>query len=114
MVRVASNCFVYEAQFAECEGLSEEVVGVRCSCVALAKVIDGTFDDVCVVIRQRSGCGDRGEADVLAGVQCVRDLLVGDDVDVGDGEHPAAFVPGGVVEDVQWEGRATVDAGLVT
>ncbi len=29
MVRVASNCFVYEAQFEECEGLSEEVVGSR-------------------------------------------------------------------------------------
>ena len=56
---------------------------VGCSCVAFAKVIDGAFDDVGAVIRHRSGCGDRGEADVLAGVQCVRDLLVGDDVDVG-------------------------------
>lgn len=69
--------------------------------VGLAERGDGDGDDGVVVERKVGGVVDGDEADVVAAGEGGGEAGPGDDVEVGDGDHPAAVVPAGIVEHVQ-------------
>jgi len=104
--RAAEHRFVDLLQAAQRERLGQQSGWVGVFEVLGAEDVDGVSDDRVVVERQPNGVGDRAEPSRrshgrVATPGGAGDSLPRDGVDVRDGEHPAAVVSVGVVEDAE-------------